>query len=71
MQVGREALAARDAANIEWQRDVVVSHDRIGDVLVAQHDGPGALAAYCKALAIVEALVARDAANAQWCSTTA
>ena len=46
----REALAARDPANTEWQRDLSVSHDRIGDVLVAQGDGPGALAAYRKGL---------------------
>ena len=39
-------LAARDPANTQWQRDLSVSHDRIGDVLVAQGDGPGALAAF-------------------------
>jgi len=35
-------------------------------VLVAQGDGPGALAAYRKALGIAEALAARDPANTQW-----
>jgi hypothetical protein len=35
-------------------------------VLVAQGDGPGALAAYRKGLEIREALAARDPANAQW-----
>jgi hypothetical protein len=35
-------------------------------VLVAQGDGPGALAAYRKSLAIREVLAARDTANAQW-----
>lgn len=48
------------------QRDLSVSHNRIGDVLVAQGDGPGALAAYRKGLAIREALAARDPANAEW-----
>jgi hypothetical protein len=48
------------------QRDLSVSHDRIGNVLVAQGDGPGALAAYRKGLAIAEALAARDPGNAQW-----
>jgi hypothetical protein len=62
----REALAARDPANTEWQRDLSVSHDRIADVLVVQGDGPGALAAYRKGLAIAEALAARDPANTQW-----
>ena len=35
-------------------------------MLVAQGDGPGALAAYRKSLAIAEALAARDAANTEW-----
>jgi hypothetical protein len=43
-----------------------VSHNRIGDVLVAQGDGPGALAAYRKGLDIAEALAARDPANTEW-----
>jgi hypothetical protein len=43
-----------------------VSHDRIGDVLVAQGDGPGALAAYQAGLAIREGLAKRDPANTQW-----
>ncbi len=62
----REALAARDPANTGWQRDLSVSHDRIGDVLVAQGDGPQALAAYRRGLAIREALAARDPANTEW-----
>ena len=60
------ALAARDPANTEWQRDRSVSHNKIGDVLLAQGDGPGALADYRKGLAIAEALAARDPANTQW-----
>ena len=43
-----------------------MSEDRIGDVLVAQGDGPGALAAYRRGLTIREALAARDPANTQW-----
>ena len=43
-----------------------MSHDRIGDVLVAQGDGPGALAAYQAGLAIAEGLAKRDPANTQW-----
>ena len=61
-----EALAARDTANTQWQRDLSVSHNKIGNVLVAQGDGPGALAAYRKSLAIAEALAARDTANTEW-----
>ena len=37
-----------------------------GDVLVAQGDGPGALAAYQAGLAIREGLAKRDPANTQW-----
>lgn len=61
-----QQLAVRDPANTEWQRDLSVSHDRIGDVLVAQGDGPGALTSFRKGLAIDEALAARDPANGQW-----
>ena len=61
-----EGLAKRDPANTGWQRDLSVSHDRIGDVLVAQGDGPGALAASQAGLAIREGLAKRDPANTQW-----
>jgi hypothetical protein len=43
-----------------------VSHEKIGDVLGSQGDGQGALAAYCKSLAIAEALAALDPTNTQW-----
>ncbi|MGE0645457.1 MAG: DUF4062 domain-containing protein [Nitrospira sp.] len=59
-------LTARDPANTEWQRDLSVSQNKIGDVLVAQGDGPGALTSFRKGLAIREGLAARDPANAQW-----
>ena len=42
------------------------SHNKMGDVLVAQGDGPGALAAYQAALTIREGLAKRDPANTQW-----
>jgi hypothetical protein len=38
----------------------------MGDVLVAQGDGPGALAAYQAGLAIAEGLAKRDPANTRW-----
>jgi hypothetical protein len=60
------ALAGRDPANTGWQRDLSVSHERIGDVLVAQGDGAGALLAYRKGLEIAEALAGSDPANALW-----
>ena len=41
-----EGLVKRDPTNTEWQRDLSVSHSQIGDVMVAQGDGAGALTAY-------------------------
>ena len=58
--------SARDRANTEWQRDLSVSHNKIGDVLVAQGDLPGALTAFGASLGIAETLAARDRANTQW-----
>ena len=48
----RQKLAQADAANTEWQRDLSVSHDRIGDVKPAQGDLQAALDAYTAALGI-------------------
>ncbi|HRP23995.1 DUF4062 domain-containing protein [Thauera sp.] len=61
-----QQLTGADPENTEWQRDLSVSHDRIGNVLVAQGDGAGALAAYRESLAIAEALAGRDPANTGW-----
>jgi hypothetical protein len=43
-----------------------VSHNKIGDVLVSQGDGSGALSAYQAGLTIAEGLAKRDPANTQW-----
>jgi tetratricopeptide (TPR) repeat protein len=61
-----ETLAKRDPGNSEWQRDLSVSHDRIGDVLRAQGDLPAALTAYRASLAIRETLAKRDPGNSEW-----
>ena len=47
-------------------RDLSVSHNKIGDVLLAQGDRDGALAAYQADLAIAEALARRDLGNTTW-----
>ncbi len=60
------SLAAKDPANTEWQRDLSVSHNKIGDVLRSQGDGPGALEAYRAGLGIAQSLAAKDPANTQW-----
>ncbi|MBV8871010.1 MAG: hypothetical protein JOY65_16600, partial [Acetobacteraceae bacterium] len=58
--------ASQAARRTGEERDLAVSHNRAGDVRVAQGDLAGALAAYAAAQAIAEALAARDPANAQW-----
>ena len=61
-----QRLTSTDPANIEWQRDLSVSQNKIGDVLVAQGDLPAALTAYRASLGIAEALAKRDGGNTQW-----
>jgi tetratricopeptide (TPR) repeat protein len=61
-----ERLVAADATNTEWQRDLLVSHNRVGAVLQAQGDLAGALTEYRAGLAIAERLAAVDATNALW-----
>lgn len=56
-------LTELEPANTEWQRDQLVSHNKIGDVLVAQGDGEGALAAYREGLEIARTLTGRDPGN--------
>lgn len=56
------AASVRRACWNNW----CASHDHIGDVLVAQGDEPGALAAYRHSLALREALAVRAPANTQW-----
>jgi tetratricopeptide (TPR) repeat protein len=54
------AEAAKD------DRALSCAQNGIGDVLMAQGDGTGALAAYQASLAIDEALTKRDPANTEW-----
>src|SRR5262249_13108883 len=62
----RERLAHLDPANAQWQRDLSVSYNKIGDVLVAQEEREDALTAYRTSLVIREMLVQVDAANTEW-----
>ena len=61
-----ERLAKADPGNAGWQRDLSVSHDRIGDVQEAQGDLAAALASYQASLAIRERLAKADPGNAGW-----
>ena len=59
-QSKQNAEAAQDP------RAISIAFNGIGDVLVSQGDGAGALAAYQAGLTIAEGLVKRDPANTQW-----
>ena len=62
----RRKLAERDPGNAQWQRDLVVSHVKIGDVQSAQGDLGGALKSFQASMEIARKLAERDPGNAQW-----
>jgi tetratricopeptide (TPR) repeat protein len=55
-----ERLAKADPGNAGWQRDLSVSYNRIGDVLVAQGNLPEALKSYRDGQTIFERLAKAD-----------
>jgi tetratricopeptide (TPR) repeat protein len=59
-------LAAQDPSNAEWQRDLSISYNKIGDVLSAQGKLEEAITAYRDSLGIAKRLAAQDPSNAQW-----
>src|SRR3974377_853037 len=61
-----ERLAARYPSNTQWQWDLSVSHERIGDMQHATEMAEAALGSYRRGLVIAEALVARDPSNIGW-----
>ena len=61
-----ERLAAADRGNTQWQRDLSVSYDNVGNVLAAQGSLDDALKAYRDSLVIRERLAAADRSNTQW-----
>ena len=61
-----QARAAADPADTGWQRDLSISHDRLGDVAVAAGDLTAARTAYQAALDIRIRLAAADPANTEW-----
>ena len=58
-----ERLAKADPQNAGWQRDLSVSYDKVGDVLVAQGQLEGALKAFRDGLAIRDGSAKADPAN--------
>jgi tetratricopeptide (TPR) repeat protein len=59
-------LNETDPHNTGWQRDLSVSHNRIGDIRRAQGDLAGALDAYNKGLEIRARLAETDKHNTEW-----
>jgi hypothetical protein len=59
-------LAAADPANTEWQRDLSISHIKLGELLFSEGNVHAAKGTYRLAAEIVKQLVARDSTNAQW-----
>ena len=60
------ARAAADPANTQWQRDLSVSHNKLGDIAVAAGDLTTARTSYQAGLDIAQRLAAADPANTQW-----
>ena len=59
-------MRLRTLGNAGWQRDLSVSNNKVGDVLVAQGNLPEALKTFREGLAIRERLAAADPGNAGW-----
>jgi hypothetical protein len=67
-QAMQDVAASRvtaDPGNVQAQRDLSVSHDKLGDVAVAVGDSAGAEAHYRASLEIRQRLAAADPGNAQ------
>jgi hypothetical protein len=58
--------AQSDPTNTQWQRDLSVSHNNLGDLAIAQGDTPSAHTHYHAALNIRERLTQSDPTNTQW-----
>jgi predicted negative regulator of RcsB-dependent stress response len=61
-----EQAAALEPTNGALQRSVSISHNNIGDLLLAADDMAGAVAEYRASLMVIEKLVARDPSNTLW-----
>ena len=61
-----QARAAADPASTEWQRDLSVIRNKLGDLAVAAGDLAAARAAYQAGLDIMVQLAAADPANSGW-----
>jgi tetratricopeptide (TPR) repeat protein len=62
----KERLASADPGNSSWQRELSVSQDTSGDILVAQGKWGEALESYRASQAIADRLAKADPSNAGW-----
>jgi tetratricopeptide (TPR) repeat protein len=62
----RQILAEQDKSNSGWQRDLSVSYDNVGDVLVKQGKLAAGLDAYQQSLAIRKTLAEQNTSNPDW-----
>jgi hypothetical protein len=61
-----ERLASADPTNSEWQQNLSVSQEKVGDLLRAPGDLNGALQAYRESISLRKRLAAADPTNASW-----
>jgi tetratricopeptide (TPR) repeat protein len=61
-----ERLASSNPGNVVWQRDMAVSHERVGGALAAQGDLDGAAREFQAGVQIMERLASSDSSNFHW-----
>jgi hypothetical protein len=61
-----EKLAAGDPSNAQWQRDLMVSHAKLGEVAARAGDKAAARREFSAGLTIMERLCRLDPTNATW-----
>ncbi|WP_415839097.1 hypothetical protein [Pseudoalteromonas byunsanensis] len=61
-----EKLAERDPSSSEWQRDLSISLNNLGDIEKQKGDLSGAEQSYLAALKIRQTLAKSDPSNSQW-----
>src|SRR6516164_1211820 len=55
-----------DPANTDWQHDLAVSHEKVGDAQQAQGNQGEALTSYRESLAVADRLAKGEPANTAW-----
>ena len=62
----RKKLTERDPENTEWQRNLSISHDRLGDIQQSRGDLEGAQRSYEASMEIRKKRSERDPENTEW-----